>query len=84
MRDLIKVDWVDSYGATSRWSAVEDIHPTELNCISIGYNVYEDEKKIAIAPHFALETSETVEQCNGVMTIPKCSITKITTLVEKV
>ena len=44
MKDLIKIEWVDSYGATSRWNAVEDIKPIELNCISIGYNIYEDDK----------------------------------------
>ena len=45
MRKLIKIEWLDSYGASSKWNAME--------------------------------------QCNGVMTIPKCSITKITTLIEK-
>ena len=82
MRDLIKVDWVDSYGATSRWSAVEDIKPIELRCVSVGYNVFEDDNVISIAPHFAIETSETVEQCNGVMTIPKRSIIKIANLIN--
>ena len=83
MRELIKIEWLDSYGASSKWNAVIDIKPIELVCTSVGYNIYEDENKIAIAPHYAAETEETMEQCNGVMTIPKCSITKITTLIEK-
>lgn len=83
MRKLIKIEWLDSYGASSKWNAIEDVKPIELCCTSVGYNIYEDENKIAIAPHYAPETAVTMEQCNGVMTIPKCSITKITTLIEK-
>lgn len=83
MRELIRIEWLDSYGASSKWTAVEDINPIELMCVSVGYNIYEDENKLAIAPHYAAETVNTMEQCNGVMTIPKCSITKITTLIEK-
>jgi hypothetical protein len=83
MKELVKVEWFDSYGVTSKWTAVVDIIPVELICISVGYIIYEDENKIALAPHYAHETTETLEQCSGVMTIPKCSIANITTLIEK-
>lgn len=77
--DISVVEWLDSYGALSGWRSIEDYKPEKLICVSIGLIVYEDDDIIALAPNYAKDTEFTPLQANGLMVIPKVSITKSTT-----
>lgn len=68
-----QIEWLDSFGCTSGWSAIQPIE-TCLICHSVGYVISENENAISLANSIALETDHTVEQANGVMTIPKVAI----------
>lgn len=76
----ITIDWVDSYGALAGWQEIEGFTPELLTVKSSGVVVYEDDKIISIAQNYAKETKYTPEQANGIMTIPKACILKITSL----
>lgn len=77
---IIKIDWVDSYGHTSRWEATEDFKPDKLICTTVGFLLHENENSISLSASYAPETENTVEQVNGIMTIPKSAIVASTKL----
>jgi hypothetical protein len=68
------IEWVDSFGCSSGWSEVRPIE-TLLTCKTVGFVVSENDYIISLANSIAEETNETKEQANGIMTIPKVSIT---------
>lgn len=68
-----KIKWLDSYGCTNSWRKIENI-TEKLFCETVGFVVSETDELISLANSIAFETEETVEQANGVMTIPKVSI----------
>jgi hypothetical protein len=68
-----KIKWLDSYGCTNRWQLIEEI-TEKLVCETVGYVISETNELISLANSIAYETNETIEQANGVMTIPKVSI----------
>lgn len=68
-----KIKWLDSYGCTNRWQKIENI-TEKLICETVGFVISETDELISLANSIAYETDETVEQANGVMTIPKVSI----------
>jgi len=72
-RDLVKVWWMDSRGATSSWSRVEDINEGVCEMVSVGYLLKEHDDHIVIAPH--ISTGDDQQAC-GVMYIPLCAIIK--------
>ena len=74
-----KIKWLDSYGCTNSWRKIENI-TEKLICETVGYVISETDELISLANSIAYETDETVEQANGVMTIPKVSITEETEL----
>ncbi len=76
--DFIKIEWIDSFGATGGWQSLDGYSPEELKIVSVGMKVFENEKVIALAPNYAKSTTYTSEQANGLMVIPKCCITEIT------
>jgi hypothetical protein len=67
------VEWIDSFGCTSTWSEIKPIS-TILICQTVGFVISENEDVISIANSVAEETDNTVEQANGIMTIPKACI----------
>lgn len=74
MKEIRLVIWTDSYGATGGWSDVENFTPQSLLVKSIGFVIYEDDKLISLSGSYAEETDNTLEQANGIITIPKCCI----------
>ncbi|WP_158728728.1 MULTISPECIES: hypothetical protein [unclassified Flavobacterium] len=73
MYKIKKIKWLDSYGCTNRWAKIESI-AEKLICETVGFVISETDELISLANSIAYETEETVEQANGVMTIPKVSI----------
>lgn len=71
-----KIKWLDSYGCTNRWKEIENI-TEKLICETVGFVISETSDLISLANSIAYETDETVEQANGIMTIPKVSIVEI-------
>lgn len=67
------IKWVDSFGCSPGWAKIEPID-TLLICHSVGFVIYENEHTVSLANSVAEETKDTMEQANGVMTIPKCCI----------
>jgi hypothetical protein len=74
MRNIVYIEWYDSYGCSSRWEDVKTQTGGVMLVKTIGFVVYEDEAMIKIAGSYGEETDDTIEQCNGVMAIPKCCI----------
>lgn len=74
-----KIKWLDSYGCTNSWRKIENI-TEKLICETVGYVISETDELISLANSIAYETEETVEQANGIMTIPKVSIVEETEL----
>lgn len=71
---MVLIEWVDSHGATAGWQALEDFQCTALHITTVGFVVAETADAIAVAGSYAEETPETLEQANGVITIPKQAI----------
>ena len=69
------IKWVDSFGCSSSWGALEIDKCKPMHCESVGYVVFEDSEIVVIAPHRTLPHPgrEGVDYC-GDMTIPKVAI----------
>lgn len=78
--DLVRIRWKDSYGVISGWRDIADFTASPLLITSYGIIIYDNNDVIAITGNYAEETDNTIEQANGIMTIPKCCITDITSL----
>lgn len=78
--DIVEVCWKDSYGVISGWKDISDFCASPLTIHSYGKIIYEDNDLISLTGNYAEETENTVEQANGIMTIPKCCIISITSL----
>lgn len=73
---LIYIEWLDSQGCTPSWTDISNYSPEIPIQRSIGWVVHESEQSISICGNIADETTTTLYQGNGIMTIPKVSITK--------
>lgn len=76
---IVAVKWVDSYGCSPSWEAIQDISPKLHFCYSVGWVAQESNDVLVIVPHFSPENSEigaTAHGC-GDMTIPKRAIIRI-------
>jgi len=76
--DFVMVEWTDSVQADGSWcflSELEDLSAAE--CQTVGW-LLQDTESVAIAQTRALPRNKDEGQVCGVMTIPRCSITKIT------
>nr|WP_121272915.1 hypothetical protein [Pedobacter schmidteae] len=71
---LIYVEWIDSQGCTPSWVRLDDYKPELPIHKSIGWVIYEDDNILSICGNIADETSTTLYQGNGIMTIPKIAI----------
>lgn len=69
------IEWVDSMGAGSNWSGIEDVEPPEpLVCLSAGWVVSESEHVVVVVPHRTVQHDVAHLQGCGDMTIPKVAI----------
>jgi len=78
MNEIVKVTWIDAQRlelGIVQEHELPDIHPIKGNII--GFKVHEDENRIIIA-----QESWEIGGCKYVHVIPKCSIIKITKLIE--
>lgn len=71
--DLVKIEWLDSRGATAGWKFVDDLDEGACKMHSVGWIVKDDWEHVVLAPH--MSTDE--EQASGVMYIPRSAITHI-------
>jgi len=72
------VEWEDSYGCSTEWESIDDVHPEGMRCASLGWLVYRDKKSTVIVPHIAKAGNGTqIRQGCGDMTIPTASITRL-------
>ena len=68
---LVLIHWLDSVSSGRFWSHKEDVVRDGLEVESIGWVLFDDEKKITIAAHIG------EHGVGGDITIPKCAITGI-------
>lgn len=78
--DILIIEWEDSFNPSSGWQELKEFEPSRTICISVGILIYETDTTIFIAGSYAKETANTVEQVNGVMSIPKVCIIKRETI----
>lgn len=70
--NIVKIEWLDSFGITNDWEFKEDMKPMPPPLItSVGIVMEETKKYITIVQ------SDSDTQVLGRMTIPKVAITKI-------
>lgn len=79
---LVLIEWVDAYGCSSSWEALEDPFkaPHVMTCRSVGWLVYDGEDRKVLVPHIAKTPPEEADQGCGDMTIPAVAIRRITDL----
>ena len=73
---LVLIEWVDSYGGTTGWKALEDCTPDPLVCRSVGWLLHDTEQVKVLVPHMIQPDPETriAAQGRGDMTIPCAAI----------
>ena len=74
---IVKVEWIDSCADSNRWQLLEDFESSVVRPTTYGFLIYEDDEKITVAQTYAEGDENVPAQFNGAMTIPRCSITKI-------
>ena len=80
-KDLVLVDWVDSYGARDRWRNMDEVEDEILICHSVGWLTYKSKDVIVVTPHVSEDDHETAQHMGcGDMTIPRVAVKKITKL----
>lgn len=80
---LVMIEWVDSAQPQSSWKFLEDVGtPESIRCVSVGWLVSDGEENKSVAPNMGDVNSPDSMQVSGVITIPVCSIVKITPLRE--
>lgn len=77
MKEIKLIEWYDSYGVSNGWEDLSNFQPNELIIKSIGFVLYEDANIISLTGNYSKETDRTVEQANGIITIPKCCIKSV-------
>lgn len=76
----VKIIWLDSYGVESGWQDIKNYTAAPLEITSYGRVIYETDSVIALAHNYAAAGSNTPEQANGIMVIPKVCIKTISSL----
>lgn len=82
---LVLVEWFDSIGVGHHWEAIDNPIAEPHVCRSVGWLVAEGDHAIVVIPHMhdADDRRNVPEGGMGDMTIPRCSIKRMVTLVEK-
>lgn len=73
---LVLVKWVDSKRLSEGWEYTEDITPSVVTCLSVGWILKENAECIVIVPH----RDENESQGCGIIAIPRCAIKHIEVL----
>lgn len=74
-RKLVIVHWIDSCGVSPSWQHLSDVSDYEAVKIkSVGWIVHQDQRSISLCPNISKCDDP---QVIGVMTIPKCAVTRI-------
>lgn len=77
---LVYVEWVDSYGCSSRWQSMENpIEPEMMVCKSVGWIAAKNNSMLVVVPHMT-EGGGIDKQGCGDMTIPTACIERIQVL----
>ena len=76
---LVLVEWLDSYGGTTGWKALEDCTPDALVCRSVGWLLHDTPQYKVLIPHLIRPDEDTriAAQGRGDMTIPCAAIVKL-------
>ena len=75
---LVLIEWMDSFGCSPNWQALESDSPKPLTCRSVGWLLHDGEDCKVVVPHVteAVNGSVSRQGC-GDMTIPTKSIISI-------
>lgn len=73
----IYVKWVDSCGVTTGWKSIDGFKHCSLLIHSFGVVICQDDKAISLAHNYVKGTPNTIEQANGIITIPLACIQEI-------
>jgi len=77
---LVYVEWVDSYGCSSRWQSVENpIEPELMVCKSVGWMAAKKNAMLVVVPHMT-EGGGVDKQGCGEMAIPTACVKRIQVL----
>jgi len=75
---LVVIEWLDSRQPVPAWQFIGAIEaPTVCNCLSVGFLVFESDDAKVLAPNLA-DTDSDDMQASGTITIPNCSIKRVT------
>lgn len=81
MHKLVAVEWEDSRQPTASWQFLHDVEQkSACRCVSVGYLISETNGAKMLAANLAdIDDPESV-QASGIITIPECSIKRVTDL----
>lgn len=80
---LVMIEWMDSAQPQSCWKFLADVGtPDSIHCVSVGWLVADGEENKSVVPNMGNINDPDSIQVSGVVTIPVCSIVKITMLQE--
>lgn len=80
---LVLIEWLDSYGGSGGWKALEDCTPDPLLCRSVGWLLHDTEQYKVLVPHLVEPGVETriAAQGRGDLAIPCAAIVSVRELV---
>ena len=80
---LVLIEWFDSSQPVSNWVHLDDLPKAKpIKCASVGWLLVDTKHVKVLAPNMGDIKSTSNAQASGLMTIPACSVTKITRLIE--
>ena len=81
---LVLIEWLDSYGGSGGWKALDDLAPDELLCRSVGWLLHDTATVKVLVPHVVQPDEDTriAAQGRGEMAIPCASIVNIRDLID--
>ena len=74
---LVLIEWLDSYGCSSKWQDLDGCYARPLICRSVGWLVQDRDDCKVIVPHITDSSTDTPQQGCGDMTIPTKAILQI-------
>ncbi len=78
MKQVLKVEWIDSCASDMNWVFAEDLSPSSIRIMSFGVLVSETDDYVSLAQNYGMNP----KQYCCIMTIPKGCITKRIVLCE--
>jgi hypothetical protein len=73
---LVMVEWVDSYGCSSRWRELEELTPDPMICRSVGWLLHRDRECIVLVAYLIEPDRDEGPRSQGMgdMTTPSCAV----------